>query len=80
MNEISTIVLVRELDKRIGDWNNDPEPKHDAFFECLSNGQTKTLEASLRAVLGKHARVTIRRVIENNPELLEQYKDQLEGF
>jgi|DEB0MinimDraft_10_1074344.scaffolds.fasta_scaffold270914_2 hypothetical protein len=80
MNDISTITLVRELDKRLADWNSDPEPQHDSFFELLSKGQCKSLEEKLHALLSKHARATIRRVIEGDPELLEQYKDQLKGF
>ena len=80
LGDVSTIILIRELDKRLSDWNNDPEPQYDSFFECLSKGQCKSLEEKLHALLGKHARATIRRVIEGDPELLEQYKDQLKGF
>jgi len=77
MNNISTIILIRELDRRLSDWNNDPDPQYDGCFAYLSKGQTKMLEYSVQAVLAKYSKAVIERVIKDDPDLMELYGDQL---
>jgi len=77
MNDISTVILVRELDKRLSDWNRDPDPQYDGFFYYLPKGQSQMLEYSISAALEKYAQASIKNLIENDPELYAQYKDQL---
>ena len=64
MNNISTVMLVRELDKRLSDWNRDPEPQHDAFFEDLNSIHTEALERALHCALGIHAKKSVQRVAD----------------
>ena len=64
MTDISTVMLVRELDKRLSDWNHDPEPQHDAFFEDLNSIHTEALERALHCALGIHAKKSVQRVAD----------------
>ena len=64
MNNISTVMLVRELDKRLSDWNRDPEPQYDAFFEDLNSIHTEALERALHCALGIHAKKSVQRVAD----------------
>ena len=62
MNDISTVMLVRELDKRISDWNNDPEPQYDLFFNDLTSMHCEALERALHGALSIHAKKSVERV------------------
>ena len=62
MNDISTVILVRELDKRISDWNNDPEPQYDLFFNDLTPMHCEALERALHGALSIHAKKSVERV------------------
>lgn len=77
LGDVSTVILIRELDLRLSDWNRDPDPQYDGCFAYLSKGQTKMLEYSVQAVLEKYAKATIERVIKDDPDLLEAYGDYL---
>jgi hypothetical protein len=75
--DISTIILVRELEKRISDWNKDPEPQYDCCLSRVSKARTKMLGYCLEAFLKKYSEETLKELIQNDPVLLEQYGDQL---
>lgn len=77
LGDVSTIILVRELDKRVSDYLYDPEPQYDSFFELISTGQAESMEKTLQALLEKYAKATIKRVVESDAELLAKYGDQL---
>ena len=64
MNDISTVMLMRELDKRLSDWNHDPEPHYDAFFEDLNSIHTEALERALHCALAIHAKKSVQRVAD----------------
>ena len=62
MNEISTVILVRELDKRVSDWVHDPEPQYDLFFNDLTPMHCEALERALHGALSIHAKKSVERV------------------
>ena len=64
MNEISTVMLVRELDKRLSDWVRDPEPHYDAFLDDLNSIHAEALERALHCALGIHAKKSVQRVVD----------------
>ena len=64
MTNISTIILVRELDKRLSDWMRDPEPQYDLFFNDLTPMHCEALERALHGALSIHAKKSVRRVAE----------------
>ena len=64
MTDISTVMLVRELDKRLSDWNNDPEPQHDSFLDDLNSIHAEALERALHCALGIHAKKSVQRVAD----------------
>jgi len=68
VTDISTVMLVRELDKRLSDWNRDPEPQYDAFFEDLNSIHTEALERALHCALGIHAKKSVQRVVDGMEE------------
>lgn len=76
MNDIATIILIRELDRRLADWNHDTDPQYDGCFIRLSKGQTQMLEYSVQAVLEKYATATLKE-LKDDPDLIEVYGDQL---
>lgn len=65
MNDISTVVLVRELDKRLSDWVHDPEPQYDLFFNDLTPMHCEALERALMGALSIHAKKSVQRVAES---------------
>ena len=62
MTNISTIILVRELDKRLSDWMRDPEPQYDLFFNDLTPMHCEALERALHGALSIHAKKSVERV------------------
>jgi hypothetical protein len=62
MNDISTVILVRELDKRLSDWVQDPEPQYDLFFNDLTSMHCEALERALHGALSIHAKKSVERV------------------
>ena len=64
MTNISTIILVRELDKRLSDWMRDPEPQYDPFFNDLTPMHCEALERALHGALSIHAKKSVERVAE----------------
>jgi len=64
MNDISTVMLVRELDKRLSDWVRDPEPQYDAFLDDLNSIHAEALERALHCALGIHAKKSVQRVVD----------------
>ena len=62
MNDISTVILVRELDKRLSDWVQDPEPQYDGFFNDLTSMHCEALERALHGALSIHAKKSVQRV------------------
>lgn len=68
MNDISTVMLVRELDKRLSDWVHDPEPQYDAFFNDLNPIHSEALERALMGALSIHAKKSVQRVAESMME------------
>jgi len=68
MNDISTAMLVRELDKRLGDWVHDPEPQYDAFFSDLNPIHAEALERALRSAIRIHAHKVVERVAKQMKE------------
>ena len=64
MTNISTVILVRELDKRLSDWNRDPDPQYDAFFSDLNPIHAEALERALHCALSIHAKKSVERVAE----------------
>jgi hypothetical protein len=64
MTNISTIILVRELDKRLSDWMRDPEPQYDLFFNDLTPMHCEALERALHGALSIHAKKSVQRVAE----------------
>lgn len=65
MNDISTVMLVRELDKRVSDWVHDPEPQYDVFFTDLTSMHCEALERALHGALSLHAKKSVERVAES---------------
>jgi len=68
MNDISTVILVRELDKRLSDWVQDPEPQYDLFFNDLTSMHCEALERALHGALSIHAKKSVQRVAESMEE------------
>ena len=62
MTNISTVVLVRELDKRLSDWLRDPEPQYDTFLNDLTPMHCEALERALHGALSIHAKKSVERV------------------
>jgi hypothetical protein len=65
MTNISTIILVRELDKRLSDWMRDPEPQYDLFFNDLTPMHCEALERALHGALSIHAKKSVERVADS---------------
>jgi len=64
VTDISTVMLVRELDKRLSDWVRDPEPQYDAFLDDLNSIHAEALERALHCALGIHAKKSVQRVAD----------------
>jgi hypothetical protein len=60
--EISTSVIVRVLDARVGDYLHDSDPQHDSFFEDVPKEDLQKLENVLRNVLKEFAHTVVERV------------------
>ena len=77
LNNVDTTILVRELDKRLADWINDPDPVDDYFFSLLDKRTRKTVDNALQKSLTRYADQHVSAIIKSDPCLYSRYKEQL---
>jgi hypothetical protein len=71
LNNISTIILVRELDRRLYEYQAVPKTRDD-FFETIHQHEDvdciDLLKVTLDNLLGAYATIVVNRVIERDKE------------